>query len=45
MAKVKKYGIVSTLTVENRKMTIWSKFATCNRGINIEHKQLLKKIV
>ena len=26
-------------------MTIWSKFKTCNRGINIEHKQIPKYIL
>ena len=26
-------------------MTIWSKFEACNRGINIEHKQIPKNIL
>ena len=30
-------------STENRKMAIWSKFETCNRGIDIEHKQIPKK--
>ena len=25
------------------KLPFWSKFETCNRGINIEHKQIQKK--
>ena len=25
------------------KRLFWSKFETCNRGIDIEHKQILKK--
>ena len=51
-----KYGIKSTFTVamvtkmatkigENRKLPIFSKFETFDRGINIEHKQIPKVIL
>ena len=52
IAKVKKSGIDSTSTVamvtrmvrknmlKIGKWPFWSKYKTCNRGINIEHKQI-----
>ena len=43
VAMVTKMAAKNRLKIE--KLPFWSKFETCNRGINIEHKQIPKHIL